>query len=336
MAIRGKPSVPITQGLVGTPTGKPSMPPKSTITSTDNRVSVHKFIIAVMLSTSTLAYADGDIDFLNKAIKTAGIVWKGDARTPESNAAWAAVISSSPGALKQLEGLAKSGDPDAQNMMGWLYDNGEYGVVANPSSAMQFFKAAANQGNEVSIYNIGIMSYYGRGTSLNVESAYQWFTRAAESKTVVRACVRSALLGMQGNKNKAQIDANVLCATNNNSKTGFFLRGKAEYQSGNYITASTWLFKAADAMEPNAPWLLSKLYSQSPGLTLDKVAAAGWWQVGARLNPKQASVNATGLTNFGLTDEERGRALHFAERWITSHARTPQINYSKTILKQSD
>lgn len=304
--------------------------------SEKNQMNIKRVIFGLLFSSSSLAYADGPIDFLNRTIKDAQIAWRSGQTSAEASAAMRAVKSKSPGALKQLELVAQRGDPDAQNMMGWLYDNGEFGVSANPSSAVQYFKAAANQGNEVAIYNIGVLTYYGRGLPLNVESSYQWFVRAAQSKLVTRACVRAAVLGIQTKKDAFLVNTNVQCATDRGNSTGFYLRGQLEYKAGHFTSAATWLTKAADAMEPNAPWIMSKLYSTTPGLTLDRVLAASWWQIGARLNPKKAGVSASGLTNFSLTDEERERANHFAQSWMSSHAQIVPINYAKTILTERD
>lgn len=286
-----------------------------------------------------LAQANSGVDFLNKTLDNVRENWSSGGQSSPATAAWVAVKSKSPGALKQLEAIAQGGDAEAQNMMGWLYDNADarYGVKSNPSSAVAFFRAAANQGHDVAIYNIGVLTYYGRGLPVNVESAYKWFSRAAQSNLVSRACVRAALLGMQGNKDAFQINTNVQCATNNNSATGFFLRGKIEYDEGRFSVAEMWLSKAANALEPNAPWLLSQLYSRSPGLQINKVMAAGWWEIGARLNPKKKGVNAIGLSAFGLTENEKLKANHFAQLWISRHPLLVEpINYSKTIIGQKD
>lgn len=297
---------------------------------------MQRLLFGVLVLSSSMVSANPGIDFLKETIKDAQIQWKSGSMSTTSARAWNAVKSNSPGALKQLESIAQKGDPDAQNMMGWLYDNAKYGVRKNPSSAVAFFKSAANQGNEVAIYNIGVLSYYGRGMPLNVNTAYEWFMRAAQSKLVTRACVRAAVLGIQSKKEPFQIDTNVQCATNRGSATGYFLRGKLEYQAGRFNAASGWLIKAANAMEPNAPWLLSRLYSHSPGLSIDNVLAAGWWEIGARLNPRKAGVNASGLASFGLTDEERAKAVHFAQSWITRHSKVAPINYAKTIIDEKD
>lgn len=293
---------------------------------------MRKIIIACLLLISPVSQADTTIGIINETVSQAKARWAEGQASLAAAATWSAVKAGSPGALKKLEAIAQGGDPTALNMMGWLYDNGAYGVRTNPQSAARFFRTAAERGSEVAIYNIGAIAFHGRGVPKDEAVAYAWFSRAAQSKTIHRACVRAAVLGAARKASANEIESYIQCATDHGNATGFFLRGRREYQSGNFDAAATWLTKAANAMEPNAPWLLSRLYSQSPGLKPDNVIAAGWWAIGARLNPKRPGINATGLNTFSLTDAERQRANHFAEQWISTRKLAAPINYAKTIL----
>jgi len=287
------------------------------------------FVIATVCS-QTLALNTSE--FINKTIGEARAKWKAGQASLAATSAWSDVKKYAPGAVKRLDDIAKQGDPDALNMMGWLYDNGEYGVPTNPKNALQYFQVAADKGNDVAIFNIGTMTYYGRGVTANEEGSFKYFSKAAENKMVVRACVRSAVYAFKKKMSQSQIADWVQCATDKNNPTGFYLRGRLEYQAGRFDTAAIWLQKAADAMEPNAPWLMSRLYSESPGLNPDKILAAGWWEIGAMLNSKKTGINVAGLDNFSLTDEERERANHFASQWVSSHGQISPLKYSKTIL----
>jgi TPR repeat protein len=294
-------------------------------------------IIFSLMLLSNLANAKEYGDIFDKLIENLKVKMESDQLSNKASDAWRAVKNHSPGALKQLEEVAQSGDPGAQNMMGWLYDNGDYGAPINHRNALAYFKASASQGNAVAIYNIGIMYYYGRGLLQNKESAYQWFVRAAESKNVTRACVRAAVMGMQTDADQLKNASFVQCATDKGSPTGFFLRGKLEFLAGRYDSATQWLTRAANAMEPNAPWFLSRLYSDNKhGIRQDFVMAAGWWQIGTKLNPERERENTIGFASFPLTDEQKLRANKFAEIWMSSHPKSQPINYAKSIIYERE
>ncbi len=54
------------------------------------------------------------------------------------------------------------------------YEHGEY------SEALQWFRKAAEQGDDVAQYNLGTMYYNGDGVPQDYGEAVQWFRKAAE------------------------------------------------------------------------------------------------------------------------------------------------------------
>ena len=65
-------------------------------------------------------------------------------------------------AVAQLTKLAQDGDPEAQNLLGVLYDNGQ-GVAQDYQSARAWFEKAAARGHASAQYHLGFMFEAGRG-----------------------------------------------------------------------------------------------------------------------------------------------------------------------------
>ena len=54
------------------------------------------------------------------------------------------------------------------------------GMPQNYTKAVEWFQAAANQGNARAQYSLGIMYENGEGVPQNTEEAIKWFKKAAE------------------------------------------------------------------------------------------------------------------------------------------------------------
>ena len=74
--------------------------------------------------------------------------------------------------------LAKYGDPKAQNLLGWLYENG-FGTARDVAEAARWYRKAADQGLPLAQNNLGILYREGRGVSKDLTEAARWFDRAA-------------------------------------------------------------------------------------------------------------------------------------------------------------
>lgn len=81
-------------------------------------------------------------------------------------------------ARKIWEDLAASGDAQAMNNLGALYDQGS-GVEPDIGRAFHWFAASANAGNPSGMNNYGRMLEQGRGAPANAEEAARWFDKAA-------------------------------------------------------------------------------------------------------------------------------------------------------------
>ena len=82
-------------------------------------------------------------------------------------------------ALEEWHPLAKGGNADAQNMLGYMYRYGQ-GVPQDFEQARQWYRLAADQGHARAQNNLGAMYRQGLGVPQDYEEALRWFRRAAE------------------------------------------------------------------------------------------------------------------------------------------------------------
>jgi hypothetical protein len=73
---------------------------------------------------------------------------------------------------------AERGDSVSQNLLGWMYFNGE-GVKKNDKEAVKWMQMAAIQGNPDAQAAYAYMLFYGRGTRIDQIEAGEWYLRAA-------------------------------------------------------------------------------------------------------------------------------------------------------------
>lgn len=80
-------------------------------------------------------------------------------------------------ALQWYRSSAAQGYVDAFNKLGYMLENGlgEF----NPSEAFRYYKEAANKGDDVGQYYLGICYVNGTGTTCNDEQARMWLTKSA-------------------------------------------------------------------------------------------------------------------------------------------------------------
>jgi uncharacterized protein len=81
-------------------------------------------------------------------------------------------------ALRLMRPLAEQGEPNAQYMVGSMYDEGK-GVPQDYTAAMRWFRKAAEQGFAVAQFTLGFMYSHGHGVSQNDAAAVSWYRKAA-------------------------------------------------------------------------------------------------------------------------------------------------------------
>jgi TPR repeat protein len=82
-------------------------------------------------------------------------------------------------ALKEISPLARSGNADAQHLLGLMYYMGR-GVQRDYKQAFAWHYKAALQGKADAQYVIGAMYYTGNAVPQDHKLAVEWFRRAAE------------------------------------------------------------------------------------------------------------------------------------------------------------
>ena len=82
-------------------------------------------------------------------------------------------------ALKEINPLAKAGNPDAQHLLGLMYYMGR-GVTRDYKQAFAWHLKAAEQGKADAQYVVGAMYYTGNAVPQDQKHAVTWFRKAAE------------------------------------------------------------------------------------------------------------------------------------------------------------
>ena len=75
--------------------------------------------------------------------------------------------------------LARAGNAQAQNNIGYLHEHG-LGLSQSYQSAMEWYRKAADKNLPQAQYNIGTLYYYGYGVERNAREAVRWFQMAAD------------------------------------------------------------------------------------------------------------------------------------------------------------
>ena len=74
---------------------------------------------------------------------------------------------------------AERGDPNAQYLLGSLYEHGQ-GMPQSHQEAVKWFRKAAEQGNVDAQFSLALAYMFGQGTPQSYEDAVVWFRKAAE------------------------------------------------------------------------------------------------------------------------------------------------------------
>jgi localization factor PodJL len=91
-----------------------------------------------------------------------------------------AIAAGKPGGLARLKSIAEAGYTPAQVQLAQLYENGQAGVVKNLGEARRWTQRAAEGGERMAMYNLGLDYFYGTGGPQDLPAAARWFRKAAE------------------------------------------------------------------------------------------------------------------------------------------------------------
>jgi TonB family protein len=154
-------------------------------------------------------------------------------------------------ALLILRRFALEGQAQAQNLVGYIYSNGQ-GVAQDLKEAVRWYKLSADQGNALGQSNLGIMYRQGRGVDRDYVEAFKLFQLSADqgsafgqnnlgiayengqgvSQNVSEALKWYRLSAAQGNANAKQNISRINMQAGGSSSDGYGAKVKACVQPG--------------------------------------------------------------------------------------------------------
>ena len=171
-------------------------------------------------------------------------------------------------AVSILKPLAKKGNADAQNTLGYLYAQG-WGVERNYEEALRWYQKAVSQGHAKAQTNLGDLYADGNGVEQDNAKAASLYLLAAK----------------QGNAN-AQVRLGALY-------------DKGVGVQRDYSTAARWYRKAAEQGHPIAQGLLGAMYAKGEGVKQDYSLAMRWYRKSAEQGEPLSQYNLGHMYEHG-------------------------------------
>jgi TPR repeat protein len=173
--------------------------------------------------------------------------------------------------IAQLQKLADTGDPAAQNEMGIRYRLG-IGVEKDPAKAIPWFLKAAKQGFAKAYFNLGASYYNGDGVPVNDWNSCVWFMLAADAGDARGQEAVDRVRHEESPGRFKQCEEYAASA---------YLRG--DLVPKDYGKAMARLTKAADAGSGFACANIAHMHAQGLGVPQDNEQALGWLKRAADL-----------------------------------------------------
>ena len=188
-------------------------------------------------------------------------------------------------ALKELRPLIEKNDPNAQFLMGMLYDAGN-GVPQDQAIAASWYRKAAQQNHLIAQSFLGIFYYSGTGVKRDFREAVRWLQSPAES---------------------------------GNDQAQFYL-GAIYEEGGDGVnkdssTAIEWFRKAAAQRNTRAMGMLSTLLFSRRQDEKDLIDAYVWSHLAADYDPIQAGTSARIVIEEYCSDAQKKAAKKLISEW---------------------
>ncbi len=211
-------------------------------------------------------------------------------------------------AFAQLQAIAQADHPQAQALLGRMYERGE-GAAPDATAAVAWYEKAARQGLPAAQHDLGIIYFEGKLLPSDPEQARIWWTQAAQ-KGVASSQYNLGLM---------------------------LLRGNGAVQDRK--TALDWLEKAATQGHAEAQLLLGTIYAEGIGVEIDRDTAAAWLRRAAdngnqRAQDKLAALAATQASSVDTTPQTGTAAAPTATAPSLPPAETG-FNFESWILQQT-
>ena len=206
---------------------------------------------------------------------------------------------------------AKTGEPEAMQMAGYLYYQGE-GVQKNLSESFKWFQKAANKDLDYSMNFLGLLYLNGEGVKKDIKEALKWFMKAAE-KNNKNAQFKIAKIYYNGEsnipKNNTEAAKYFKRAADNGHVEGSYHFALMSYQGQGIeknIKDSFKYFKScADAQDPDCLHAMGILYFKGEGATKDIKKSKEYFEKSVRKGNKESLI---ALGNLELTQNKNYRS----------------------------
>ena len=236
--------------------------------------------------------------------------------------------------LKYYEKAANGGDADAQNIVGNLFSNKNFGWY-NLDNAFKYYQMAAAQNHLYGMFNYGLCYVTGDGCNIDILQANEWIGKAAEAGCVEAQEWLANNEGINEESTDETYDwtgmtpddeinyANEALTNNDESKAKESVAILKKYANldepraqfnlalcyhfgygikQNYQVAASWFNKSAKLGFAPSMYQLGEKYEEGYGCTVDMTEAAKWYRKAANLGMPEAQfrlglcyINGTGV-----------------------------------------
>lgn len=209
-------------------------------------------------------------------------------------------------AYQQFYPLANQGNAEAQYYVGYLHDKFHLGMMQDYTVALQWYRAAAEQGHAGAQMRLGDLYASGRGVPRDIREAARWYQMAKSQSDATSA----------SNTERAQDELQRVDAA---QSLGTAI---AAYERADYATAFAQFNKLANerSSKPGrrdaayyqqlakAQYWLGLLYEKGQGVGQDYKQAAKWYRAASKSGNADAAFNLGALYEHG-----RGVATDFKQ-----------------------
>ena len=175
-------------------------------------------------------------------------------------------------ALRAWLPMAEAGNAEAQNNVGYMYEEG-LGVPQNYLLAMNWYRQAADNGLAEAQHNMGMLYHHGYGVAENLGEAFRWFKMAADQEL-------------------AESEYMLALAFENGEGTEL-----------DYLEAKRLFLSAARKNYVPAQLMYAFMLQAGEGGDSEPFSAYVWGKI-AELNGSDAAIDITTLSTVQLEDEE--------------------------------
>ena len=190
---------------------------------------------------------------------------------------------------------AEAGYPFSQREAGNAYLNGDV-IPKDMAKAVEWWKLAADQGEDGAMYNLGIAHLNGDGVAKDDYKAFQYWMQAFDSRnTLAENRLLSVPKTYRADAEKGDASAQ------------FFMGTAYEYGHGvpkNAETAADWYRKAAEQGHPGAQTFLAYALYTGSGVAQDAEQAFAWFRKAAEQGNSEAQQNLGRSLFYGDGCEE--------------------------------